>query len=265
SGLLIWHIDESISGNTNETHYKVALMQADGKRDLELNQNRGDAGDPFPGTAGNHAFTATSTPNSKSYANTSTCVAVTGISASGAVMTAHVQVKCKFVKETKELKKEVIKEKEFAKDFKDTKKEHKEFAKDLKDVKKEHKEFGHEKPLVDKKHEKPHEKPFERPPHGLLHGGGQVGGGRASVSSLEARIDQIESLLAQLVGGGQSMGGEDPSSAAQSAGAQPFIGSELRPDLSQGAFMNEGDVDESDAERQQGSATAKRQLDKGAE
>jgi immune inhibitor A len=265
SGLLIWHIDESISGNTNETHYKVALMQADGKRDLELNQNRGDAGDPFPGSAGNHAFTAASVPNSKSYANTSTCVAVTGISASGAVMTAHVQVKCKFVKETKELKKEIIKEKEFAKDLKDTKKEHKEFAKDHKDVKKEHKEFAHEKPLVDKKHEKPHEKPFEKPPHGLLHGAGQAGGGGASVSSLEARIDQIESLLAQLVGGGQSMGGEDPSSAAQSADAQPFIGSELRPDLSQGAFMNEGDDAESEAERQQGSATAKRQLDKGAE
>ena len=49
AGLLIWHIDEAQSGNTDENHYKVALMQADGTRDMERNLNRGDAGDVIRG------------------------------------------------------------------------------------------------------------------------------------------------------------------------------------------------------------------------
>ena len=138
--------------------------------------------------------------------------------------------------------------------------------KELKDSKKETKElkeFAHEKPLLDKKVEKPFEKPSGTP-YGFSAGGGQAGGGRARVSSLESRIDQIEALLGQLLGGGQSTGAGDPGLASQTGGAQPFIGSELRPDLAQGAFMNESDF-ASEAERQQASATAKRQLDKGAE
>jgi len=93
-GLLVWHIDDSQPTNTNEHHYKVALMQADGKRDMENNANRGDAGDPFPGTSGNTTFNATSDPNSMSYGNIDSCVAVTAISASGPTMTANLQVKC---------------------------------------------------------------------------------------------------------------------------------------------------------------------------
>jgi immune inhibitor A len=45
AGLLIWHIDENQPGNTDENRYQVGLVQADGKRDLELDRNRGDAGD----------------------------------------------------------------------------------------------------------------------------------------------------------------------------------------------------------------------------
>ncbi|MCA9224706.1 MAG: M6 family metalloprotease domain-containing protein, partial [Planctomycetales bacterium] len=44
SGLAVWHIDESQSGNTNPLSYRVALVQADGKRDLEFDRNGGDAG-----------------------------------------------------------------------------------------------------------------------------------------------------------------------------------------------------------------------------
>ena len=83
--MLIWHIDDAQQTNTDENHYKVALMQADGKRDMEHNVNRGDAGDPYPGSSNNRTFNATSNPSSKSYANSDSCVAVTGISASGAV------------------------------------------------------------------------------------------------------------------------------------------------------------------------------------
>jgi len=90
-GLLIWHIDDSINGNSNENHYKVALMQADGNRDLERARNRGDAGDPFPG-AGHAAFDAASTPSSSAYNGLATSVAVTSIPASGADMVVTLNV-----------------------------------------------------------------------------------------------------------------------------------------------------------------------------
>jgi immune inhibitor A len=94
SGLLIWHIDESVPDNTNEAHYKVALIEADGQRDLERpNGNRGDAGDPYPGSSGNANFNDGSNPNSKSYSGLPTRVSLTGISAAAAVMTANVAVR----------------------------------------------------------------------------------------------------------------------------------------------------------------------------
>src|SRR5262249_36618965 len=93
-GLLIWHIDDAQQTNTDENHYKVALMQADGRRDLERNVNRGDAGDAYPGASNNRTFNANSNPNSQSYGHADSCVAVTNISASGASMTMQVQVKC---------------------------------------------------------------------------------------------------------------------------------------------------------------------------
>lgn len=89
-GLLVWHIDDTVATNTNENHYKVALEQADGRRDLELNvKNRGDAGDCFPGMAANKSFDGGSTPNSNSYAGSPTRVSVTEISDPGPTMTAH--------------------------------------------------------------------------------------------------------------------------------------------------------------------------------
>lgn len=93
-GLLIWHIDDAQQTNTNENHYKVALMQADGKRDMEGNVNRGDSGDPYPGSSNNRTFNAASNPSSKSYAHSDSCVAVTGISASSASIAMQLQVKC---------------------------------------------------------------------------------------------------------------------------------------------------------------------------
>lgn len=92
SGLLLWHIDEAQAGNSDETHYKVGLLQADGKRDLELSRNRGDAGDPFPGTAGAASVTDSTSPGTLSYAGAATGVSVTGIPASGPSMTVDVTV-----------------------------------------------------------------------------------------------------------------------------------------------------------------------------
>jgi immune inhibitor A len=226
-GLLIWHIDESQPGNTDENHYKVALVQADGRRDMELDHNRGDGGDPFPGTANNTAFNASSTPNSNSYANQNTCVTVSNISPSGPTMSAKVTVTCKAVhKEVKDTRKDV---KEFAKDLKDSRKDGKELKELRKDGKEVTKEFTKEgaKDLKDRVEHKPAKELVERP--GGFGRGGDFGGAAPAsdadllqvLSALDMRLSSIEAAL----GGGAGEG------STASAPALPFIGSDLRPDL----------------------------------
>ncbi|MES2474334.1 MAG: M6 family metalloprotease domain-containing protein [Verrucomicrobiota bacterium] len=47
-GIAIWHIDETINGNlSGADHYGVAIMQSDGREDLENGRNRGDDTDLF--------------------------------------------------------------------------------------------------------------------------------------------------------------------------------------------------------------------------
>jgi immune inhibitor A len=91
-GLLIWHVDETREDNTDERRYKVALVQADGRNDLELSVNRGDEGDPYPGRSGNTRFDAGSIPSSDAHSGRRTHVALTGISPAGPIMTATVAV-----------------------------------------------------------------------------------------------------------------------------------------------------------------------------
>lgn len=240
-GLLIWHIDEAQPGNTDENHYKVGLVQADGKRDLELDHNRGDAGDPYPGSASNTVFNKSSTPNSKSYAGADTCVSVTGISASGPTMTATVGVSCtKPLKEFKD-RKDVTKErkelhkdgKEAAKDFKDVHKDVKELNKDRKDLKDRVEVKNTVKELVDNRPKSPKEL-AERPPGGGFgeRTGMTLGGEGAELAQLAQILGDIEGRLATLedalVGQGSS---------------EPFIGSELRPDLVGGPdYGSSGDL-----------------------
>jgi immune inhibitor A len=213
-GLLVWHIDENQPGNTDENHYKVALVQADGKRDLELKRNRGDAGDPYQGTSNNTAFSHTTTPNSDSYAGQDTCVSITAISGSAATMTASITVRCG---------------KGVAKDLKDGPKDFKEPWKDRKDLKgpfkdrkelkepfKDRKEF--KEPWKDRKELKEpfkDHKEFEQPPAGPAPSAADETA--AALADLGSRVAAIEDLL--------GMGGGQPG------GAEPFIGSELRPDL----------------------------------
>jgi immune inhibitor A len=90
SGLLIWHIDDAIPSNSNENQPKVALVQSDGDTDLEFGNNRGDSGDPFPGSSNNRVFDDTSTPNSHAYSHSDSFVRVRNISDSGTVMTADI-------------------------------------------------------------------------------------------------------------------------------------------------------------------------------
>ncbi len=102
SGLLVWHIDEAKTNNTGQcipsgsscstVHYKVALVQADNLWNLERDQNRGDAGDPFPGSAVRTAFSGTTTPNSLLYNGSASGAAISNIALSGLNMTAQMSI-----------------------------------------------------------------------------------------------------------------------------------------------------------------------------
>ena len=80
SGLLVWHIDETITGmypamnsvNVNPDFYGVKLLQADGNIQLEIeksnqNSNSSDSGDPFPGSSGVTELDGSSSPNTDTY------------------------------------------------------------------------------------------------------------------------------------------------------------------------------------------------------
>ncbi len=248
-GLLIWHIDDAQPGNTDENHYKVALIQADGKRDLELNGNRGDNGDSYPGSSGNTSFTATSTPNSKSYAGQNTCVSVSAISASGPTMSATVQVNCvvkSLAKENKDRKDRIKDGKELTKERKDQKdrtKDLKELSKERKDLKdriKEFKELSKErKDLKDRVEVKDLRKEVrdtgggkglkdirERP--GSFAGFAET----ATTPDLTQAVAELEERIAALEAAMNLVGD-----------TEPFIDSELRPDLAGGPdYTGQGDL-----------------------
>ncbi|MCL4693390.1 MAG: M6 family metalloprotease domain-containing protein, partial [Candidatus Hydrogenedentes bacterium] len=88
AGLMIYHIDDSKTTNADESHKLCDVEAADGLTHLDTKVNRGDTGDPFPGSSSNTTFNDSSTPNSKDYSGAATNVAVTNISASMATMTA---------------------------------------------------------------------------------------------------------------------------------------------------------------------------------
>ena len=243
-GLLVWHIDETQTSNTDESRYEVGLLQADGQRDLELNHNRGDGGDPYPGSAGNTSLTTTSTPSTKSYAGQDTCVSLTNISASGPTMSATVTVHCGKAP-TKDIKDGQKEHKELGKDLTDNKqlrKDFKEAAKDIKDARKELKELG--KDLTDNKQirkdfkeiKESGKEAFEWPP-----GGGDLAAGDDRIGALEARLSAVE----QLIG----------------TAAQPFIGAELRPDLLGGPATTGISAEQLTTQMAAGDAAAKRNYD----
>jgi len=101
SGMLLWHIDESRSGNSSEwypgcstcsSHYKVALLQADNLYDLEHKTNRGDGGDPFPGNSLNRSIDHLTSPASRLYNGEPAGFSLTAISDSSATMSADISL-----------------------------------------------------------------------------------------------------------------------------------------------------------------------------
>jgi immune inhibitor A len=91
-GLLIYHIDNSVTGNSNDWHPRVFLEQADGKFDLQNGRNRGDAGDPYPGADSAREFNDITVPDSRLYNETSSQVAVWNIPDPDSVMTVDFDV-----------------------------------------------------------------------------------------------------------------------------------------------------------------------------
>jgi immune inhibitor A len=105
-GLLIWHVDDNIfdyganddewyPGHTAYGHYKVALEQSDSLWQLESTIPFGFVnytGHPYPGAANNRDFHGGTLPNSRSYADAETWVAVSNISDPGPIMTCDLFV-----------------------------------------------------------------------------------------------------------------------------------------------------------------------------
>lgn len=70
SGLAVYHCDikgsNELQQGTPDKHYQCALLQADGRRDLELDANRGDGSDLFGALQG-VVLSSTSTPNTREW------------------------------------------------------------------------------------------------------------------------------------------------------------------------------------------------------
>ncbi len=89
AGLLIWHIDTTVSNNRDQNHRMVDLEQADGLYELNaVPGNPGDTGDPWPGSTNSRNFTNSTVPNSLTYDGRDVFVRVVNISDSADTMTA---------------------------------------------------------------------------------------------------------------------------------------------------------------------------------
>ena len=94
-GLVIWHIDQDVVDagrplnrvNVDANHKGVDVEEADGLNDLDTSVNRGDPGDPFPGSTGNTMFNLASTPDTRDYAGLPSGLALENITHSGGLVT----------------------------------------------------------------------------------------------------------------------------------------------------------------------------------
>src|SRR5687767_5442014 len=93
SGLAVYHCDTDGSNELQEgsstRHYQCALLQADGRTDLERNANRGDGGDLYGAIAGTALSHATA-PSSRQWDNIDSRLVLSQISAPGEVITFQI-------------------------------------------------------------------------------------------------------------------------------------------------------------------------------
>lgn len=86
-GLLVWHVHtDGCNTDNSEGFPLVALMQADGRRDMENLKNYGDTGDPFR-LNHNTRFNNTTTPAAKYHDGADAGIDIAEISAAGQSMT----------------------------------------------------------------------------------------------------------------------------------------------------------------------------------
>ena len=91
TGLLIYHIDETVNNNDNENRYHVAVEQADGDYDLE-HADGSDPGDPWPGSSNNRTFDDFSVPDAHFYVYGPSMISVNDISDSDSTMHANLYI-----------------------------------------------------------------------------------------------------------------------------------------------------------------------------
>lgn len=86
NGLAVYHCDifgsNELQQGTADKHYQCALLQSDGRRDLENNLNQGDGGDLF-GTAPGLRLSSTSSPHSREWDGRESGLVLADISAPG--------------------------------------------------------------------------------------------------------------------------------------------------------------------------------------
>jgi M6 family metalloprotease-like protein len=93
SGLLIYHFDGIMPDQTNPSRYRLALEEADGRRDLAFNGSGGQNTDPFPGySINNRTFHDYSVPNSRTNDGVISQVSVLNITDSDSIMYADLGV-----------------------------------------------------------------------------------------------------------------------------------------------------------------------------
>jgi hypothetical protein len=88
TGLLIWHIDDAVGGNTNDWHRRVDLEQADGLFQLNYGIGNGDAADVWPGILNKTYFGFDTTPSSIYYNESPSGISVVNIQEDEEVVTA---------------------------------------------------------------------------------------------------------------------------------------------------------------------------------
>ena len=105
-GLIVYHVDENrgwgVNGwsfgpvNDDEQNKLVDLEEADGDNDLDNEVNRGDNGDPFPGTSGNRTFDDNSNPSAARNDGYETGISFSNISDPDSVMTVDIENRPKY-------------------------------------------------------------------------------------------------------------------------------------------------------------------------
>lgn len=98
TGLMIYHINDNRTAgfnsfgpnNDDENDKLVDVEAADGNQDLDDNYNRGDGGDPFPGTNNNMNFNGSTDPSSDRNNGYETGISINNISTSDSIMHADI-------------------------------------------------------------------------------------------------------------------------------------------------------------------------------